>query len=79
MSVKNRIHQLVEWEAVGVAVMIGVRENPLIASTLGLVEGPDFCVVLAVQRSLTGCFILKQLHFILEPQTQEQENESGKK
>lgn len=57
------------WKAAGVAVMIGVCENSAIASTLAPVEGFDFCVVLTVQRGLTCCFVLEQLHFILELQT----------
>lgn len=54
---------------VGVAVVVSVRENPEVFPTLGSEQGLDFCVVLTVQRGLTYCFVLEQLHLILEPQT----------
>lgn len=58
-------YQLVEWKTVGVAVMISVCENPVISSALGPVQSLDFSVVLTVQRSLTCCLVLEQLHLIL--------------
>lgn len=66
----STIYQLVEWETVGVAVMISVCENPAVSPAFGPVQGRDFCVVLPVQRGLTCHFVLKQLHLILEPQTE---------
>lgn len=59
-------YHLLDWKTVGVAVVIRVCEDPAITRPLGLKKGLDFCVVLAVQRCLTRCLILKQLHFILE-------------
>lgn len=58
-------YQLLDWKAVGIAVMISVSENPAISSALGPVQSLDFQVVLTVQRSLTCFLILEQLHLIL--------------
>lgn len=63
-------HQLIERRTVSVAVVIRVCENPAISSTLAPVQSLDLCMVLTVQRSLTWCLILEQLHLILGPQTE---------
>lgn len=68
-------YQLLEWKTAGVAVMISVREDPVITSALGFVQGLDISVVLTVQRGLTCCLVLEQLHLILGPQTQRQDGE----
>lgn len=70
-------YQLLEWKTVGVAIVISICENSVISSTLGLVQSFDFCVVLTVQRGLTCCLVLEQLHFILGPPTRRHGEEMG--
>ena len=70
-------YQLVERKTAGVAVMVGVRENPVISSAFALAQGPDLCVVLTVQRGLTRRLVLEQLHLILRPQTERNGEETG--
>lgn len=67
--VRCTTYQLVEWQTVGVTIVISVCENPAILSSPGPVQGFDVRVVLTFQRGLTCCFILEQFHFILEAQT----------
>lgn len=54
-------HQLLQREAAGVAVVVGVGEDPVVAP----VQGLDLAVVLAVQRGLTSRLVLEQLHLVL--------------
>lgn len=58
-------YQLLDWKAVGIAVMISVSENPAVSLALGPVQSLDFHMVLTVQRSLTCSLILEQLRLIL--------------
>lgn len=64
-----------ERKTVSVAVMISVCENPVIISAPGPVQCLYFFVVLAIQRRLTYCLILEQLHLILKQYTRCYDNE----
>ena len=58
-------HQLLK---AGEAVVFGVGEDPLVASTLGPEEGPDLCVVLLLQRTVASCLALEEIHLTLNTQ-----------
>ena len=56
MCVPVEPHQLLQ---AGEAVVVGVGEDPLVASALGAEEGPDLCVVLLLQRAVARCLALE--------------------